>query len=342
MSDTQTAVAVTNRAELARKVDTIVQGAMSLFAQAGSFESELAVAQAIGDMRTALTPEVMKPVMELMNSDIGFRTDRDPAKGETPYTAEEVKDAIIEAKLRGFHCVGNEFNIISSRFYATRNGLRRKCEQYPGVTDLKVDVAIPRLVAESVAHVSTESRWKKGGIADSIKCEISVRVNKGQGADAVVGKAERKLYKRILERLSGVITPDAEVGEEPAMRPAQSNFVPASFGARAVADKPDNEPIAGQDKPEQSQAPEQPAQPQEQATAQQAPRTPQVEIAEHFFAAGLTFADFKRWAYETNFIPGKQLANITGFDTMPSAIAARLIAARTGMLSAIKSSGKKA
>jgi hypothetical protein len=228
MSDQQTAVATTKPNGIAAKaqaIDRIASQAMSVFEGASSFEAELAVAQSIRDLRAALTPDIMAPVMALMNTDLGFVTDRDPKKAKQgqsvqTYDVETVRDVVIEAKLRGFHCVGNEFNIIAGRFYGARNGLKRRCETYPGVTDLKIVVGLPRISQDQAqATVAIYAEWRKDGVEDKMTApggkplEVLVRVNSFMGPDAIVGKAERKLYKRILDRLSGKVTPDGEVGD---------------------------------------------------------------------------------------------------------------------------------
>jgi cell division septation protein DedD len=227
MSDQQTAAVATTKPNglsvKAQMIDRIASQAMSVFEGAASFEQELAVAQSIRDLRAALTPEIMAPVMALMNTDLGFVTDRDPKKSKQgqsvqTYDVETVRDVLIEAKLRGFHAVGNEFNIIASRFYAARNGLKRRCETYPGVTDLKIVVGLPRINGDQ-ATVAIYGEWRKDGVEDKMTApggkplEVLVRVNNFMGPDAIVGKAERKLYKRILDRLSGKVTPDGEVGD---------------------------------------------------------------------------------------------------------------------------------
>src|SRR4051812_16683052 len=87
---------------LARRVDDIARGAVGLFKEAGSFEAELGVAQAMNDLRLALTDEMMAPVMALMNTDLGFRTDRDPSQIDSktgqpfkPYSVAVVRECVI-------------------------------------------------------------------------------------------------------------------------------------------------------------------------------------------------------------------------------------------------------
>jgi len=214
----QLPAARSNTLAVAKRIDEIASGAVELFKEAGSFEAELSVAQAMNDLRLALTNEVMAPVMALMNTDLGFRTDRDPKQIDTktgkpfePYPVEVVRECFVESKLRGFHTIGNEWNIISGRFYACKNGLRRKVTQYPGVTDFKDRYDVPRAAGEKGAIVKATATWKKDGVGDSVECEIPIRVNFGMGADAILGKAERKLLKRVHDRLSGVITPEGDV-----------------------------------------------------------------------------------------------------------------------------------
>lgn len=202
-----------------QRIDAISSGAMEIFSRAGSFESEIQVALVIRDLHAALTPEVMEPFMALMNTDLGFRTDRDPrlidgktGKPYIPYTIDEVRPCLIESKLRGFHSVGNEWNIIAGRFYACKNGLKRKVEQTPGVTDLRIDYGVPKL-SERGAITPVVATWKRDGIAQRIEAEIPVRVNSGMGTDAIMGKVQRKIHARINDRLTGIYTDDGDVDE---------------------------------------------------------------------------------------------------------------------------------
>jgi hypothetical protein len=218
----------TNEQLSAQRIDEIASVAMDVFKASGSFESELAVARAVGDLRAALTPEMMQPVMALMNTDLGFRTDRDPkitpkdkdGNPMTPYSLDVVREVVIEAKLRGFHVVGNEFNIIAARFYACKNGFRRKVITWPGVTDFKDSYDVPRLVGDKGAIVKCKATWRKDGIADGLEREFPIRVNFGMGADAILGKTQRKLLAAVHDRLSGVITPEGDIGDEVVPAPA--------------------------------------------------------------------------------------------------------------------------
>lgn len=207
-----------DKVAVARRIDEIAGGAMELFGQAGSFEQELAVAQAITDLRQILTPEVMQPVMALMNTDLGFVTDRDPKRAKsgssvTPYSVDIVRECFIEARLRGFHTIGNEFNIISGRFYGTQNGFVRKVKNFPGVTEVKEVFDVPR-TQQGGALIKCRATWKRDGKPDQLEREFAVKVNEFMGADAIVGKARRKLFKAIHDQLSGQVTPDGDANDE--------------------------------------------------------------------------------------------------------------------------------
>jgi len=192
----------------------------------------------MGDLRAMLNPDIMAPVMEFMNTDLGFRTDRDPkitprdreGNPVRPYVVEVVRDVVIEAKLRGFHIAGNEFNIISGRFYAAKNGFRRKLtdgKTFPGLANFKDHYEVPRTVGDKGAIVKCRAEWTLHGAKDSLECEVPVKVNSFMGADAILGKAERKLLKRVVDRLSGVNTPEGEVGDEPpAAAPVEVKVTP--------------------------------------------------------------------------------------------------------------------
>jgi len=303
---------------------------MEVFKSAGGFEAELAVAQAISDLRVAFSPEMMQPIMALMNTDLGFRTDRDPkvtpkdkdGNAMTPYSVEVVRECFIESKLRGFHSVGNEWNIIAGRFYACKNGFRRKVTQCPGVTDFKDSYDPPRMVADKGALVKCRATWNKDGIAQSIEREIPVRVNFGMGSDAILGKAQRKLLAAIHDRLSGIVTPEGEANEEIEVQPGSAK--PSARFAEA-------KPVAAA---ETAVTPEPaPAKP----TLVESPLTPQQELAEIVTGEGHTFDQFIRWGRETGSMTPLQCNRITCFDDVPENLAKRFAAAKSGLLRALQS-----
>jgi hypothetical protein len=285
------------RAALAAKaaeIEEIASGAMIHFTQAGSMADELAVAQAIVDLRRALTPEVMTPILALMNTDLGFKTDRDPNQinsktnqPNVPYSADVVRDVVIEAKLRGFRAVGNEFNIIAGRFYAAQNGFFRKLtdgKSFPGLSNFRDSYGLPKMGTNG-ATVVAKATWTLAGKPDSYEQEFGIRVNASMGADAVLGKARRKLCKRVHDILLGINTPDAEVGDDDGLK--RVDPLPQDPPQGFNPDEGDDDQIPGAEAPKASNvrvvveapvvhvAPTPPAQPAAPATQETQAPTPE-------------------------------------------------------------------
>lgn len=225
--------------ELASKADILAAGG-------APFSMAITMAGAIYDIRRHLTDQVMNTViMPLMNSKLGFRTDKDPSrpswdknsrsmKAPTPYPVETVRECLIEATLRGLPVVGNCFNIIASNAYTTKEGLWFLIgKRVPGLTDFKVSIGVPRMIKPpgdarnasddeaKGAVVACFATWKLNGAADRIEREIPIRVNAMMGADAIMGKAERKILAAAYAQITGTMLGDADVSEdEPKMRDA--------------------------------------------------------------------------------------------------------------------------
>lgn len=118
----------------------------------------LIVAKSMQRLRVLLTDELMEDVMQLQNTPLGFDTD----KRETGYPVKVVRDVAITALLQGFRLVGNEINIIAGRMYPAKAGKRRLCQEWPGLTDLHLDLGVPD-IRSSGALVSAVARWKVNG-----------------------------------------------------------------------------------------------------------------------------------------------------------------------------------
>lgn len=196
-------------------------------AQYDLVERTVVTAKGMQDLRKAMDKVFVDAVfMPLQGTKLGFRTDMD-AKGG--YDWETVRDISIEAMMRGFHPIGNEFNIIGGNFYATQEGLDRKVHEYPGLTNLEL---IPSnfTMEGGVALVPYRARWLLNGKRDELVCHrvqitnddgeptgefddqrIPVRVNAGQGPDAILGKAKRKMLARIHERITGQRIPEGDI-----------------------------------------------------------------------------------------------------------------------------------
>jgi hypothetical protein len=178
----------------------------------GSIMASAQAAAYIGGMRKLLTPDVVAYFLELQGSTLGFKTDKDTKGG---YDADTVRDVVIEASARGFDLVMNRTNIISGRFYATKEGLedffRRKFVKNgrPRVTDIRLSVGVPKLGGDR-ALVAMSISFKFDGRDEKMSREIPVRVNGGMGDDAIIGKATRKILKDVYAFVTGSEITDSE------------------------------------------------------------------------------------------------------------------------------------
>jgi hypothetical protein len=117
--------------------------------------------------------------------------------------------------MNGLRPVNNEFNIIANNMYAAKNGIYRLVCEFPGISDLEITPS-PPVIGEKgdSARVQIRATWKLDSKLNSISRDVSkgengqvedtriaIRVNKGMGLDAILGKAERKLYFSILQKL---------------------------------------------------------------------------------------------------------------------------------------------
>ncbi len=237
-----------------------------------AFIQAVNMARGIRALRELLTDKfVEETFMPLQGTPLGFLTDRDNAKdGPRQYTVAVVRDVLIEAFLRGFQPVGNEFNIIAGRFYGAKAGFERIVTEFPGLTDLKLDIGVPVNTDKGFALVPMEASWFLHGVQDTLSCRytkdgetvtdtrIPVRVNAGMGPDAVLGKATRKMYARVYQRLTGCSREviDGDVDEVPPVSlPAPAG--PAQDGKRISmrGKKATHDPSAGEVPPEQEPPP---------------------------------------------------------------------------------------
>ena len=188
-----------------------------LAGEAGAFTVSMRMSAAMEQLRAMITPEMMKPIMAMQGSSLGFRTDKDKEGG---YKADVVKEVLIEATLKGFRMVNNETNIIAGRFYAARDGFERifrDLGKTGRVTNLELTPGNPKTQADGSLvdyHASWTFKTDAGDlIKDELKLSLPVKVNAGQGADAILGKAKRKMLAAIYARITGTTIVDGEADD---------------------------------------------------------------------------------------------------------------------------------
>ena len=164
------------------------------------FENAIVVANAMVEIRQSLTPELMAPIMALQNTKIGFKCDKN-------YDAETVKNALIEATLRGVRPVGNEFNIIAGQCYITKEGFGRLLREIPGLK-FSITPHVPKMKSDKEAESTVTIEWRYNGEQESREMTFAIRVNSGMGADAINGKATRKARAWLYNYLT-----DMEIGD---------------------------------------------------------------------------------------------------------------------------------
>lgn len=179
----------------------------------GQFSRALATATAVNTLRDLLTPDVMKNVMALQNSALGFMTDRKDAH----YDTDTVRDCLIEAVLQGVSPVGNEFNIISGRAYITKAGMRRKLANVPGLS-YTITPGLPKMAATSDgAAIVMTLDWTINGKTEHKELPLAVRVNKAMGTDAIIGKATRKAAAWLYDAVTGMSVNEGDISDDDAI-----------------------------------------------------------------------------------------------------------------------------
>jgi hypothetical protein len=190
-------------------------------------------AQGVQALRNGLTEDLMRPISDLQGTELGFRTDKD-ASGDR-YPDPVVRDVVIQAMMLGFRLTGNEFNIIAGRFYAAQQGCVRAVQQWPGVSNVHWQPGVPQIkdasaLCEGELSFSYDGepvvlRFRRPLKEGDLDTRIPIRVNRGQGPDAVLGKAKRKAFAAAIEWLTGhtVITRDDQPAE-PTVRRGQQLF----------------------------------------------------------------------------------------------------------------------
>lgn len=178
-----------NQLQVAEKIDNIVLEVIKQeTAGLTPAKKTFIKAWAVTEIANLLTDEYIKPIMSLQGKKYGFLTD---AKRGEPYNQEVVKDCIIEAWMLGLEPVGNQFNILSSKMYPTKEGSKALLMKIPNLW-YEYSWTIPEMKPGSV-NVKCKIEWKKsGGQKETREISFPVRVNTGMTIDAIMGKAERK------------------------------------------------------------------------------------------------------------------------------------------------------
>jgi hypothetical protein len=199
-------------------------GAFNSTNEGSSVLAALNVAQGIAELRELFDqPEIKERIIALQDKAIGFRTDKDPtrkAKGRdgqpdyfpTPYSWEIVRDCSIEATLRGLQLAGNQFNIISGRMYATKEGYENLIRSLKRISEFSPTIGVPKPAGEGVL-VDCEASWVNHTSPQNLKATIPVKKFGTDSIEMVIGKATRKFLKRCYEKMTGNAPSDGDASD---------------------------------------------------------------------------------------------------------------------------------
>ena len=217
--------------DVSNEIDTIVTDCIPFAnSELTTFSATLSLATGVKRLREIFltNPDIKDVIMAMKDTRLGFLTDRskkaiaaakEKKKELTPYDYEEVVECCIEAMLKGYRITNNEWNIIAGGFYAAKAGKYRKIVEYPAITDFQHTETSPQFEGEKYAKVKVYASWKKDGVRMTLGNSdpekgiedtqvYKIRVNAYMGEDAIIGKAQSKLFTRVLERIQGKSMPE--------------------------------------------------------------------------------------------------------------------------------------
>jgi hypothetical protein len=248
-------------------------------------------AKAIEVLRSLLAGDVMKEIMRVQNTRLGFLTDK-PAYGNTAggYPEQVVRDCIIEAILKGVYPVNNEFNIIGGNMMIVQNGWRRKLHELPGMDEFPA--IQPGDVAETPKYyrIPCTASWVFNGKAGMLSRNVFVsrdtteRRKRDGGTytkddfttiDNLMGKVERKMLEAVFKKING----------EP-FGIDSSEDAPSDQVEALAREMPATEPA------KQDQPPE-PAAPPKQMSARDAADLRMADMVKRAFELGVSSDDVK-------------------------------------------------
>lgn len=206
-----------NELMIHEKIDSIVLNVLSQKQTDGFVKAHL-YAKGINELKNCLDSKYMAEIMPLMNTKLGFKTDRPNRSNPKPYTVDEVRNCLIEAVFLGLQPYGNEFNIISGNCYPTKEGMGALLKQLTiekKILDYDITPQLPRVNGESAAIIMEINYITSAGEEKVKNLDIPIKVNKMMGTDAIIGKATRKARAWLYNTVTGVDIADGDVTDIP-------------------------------------------------------------------------------------------------------------------------------
>ena len=216
---------------IGQKLNLVVNNVLSQ-KEIDGFQKAFVVSKGINELRSLLTPEYMKPIMEMQGTKLGFKTDK-------VYDEKTVKECLIEAVFMGLQPYGNEFNIIGGNCYATKEGLGALLKKVQGLS-YEIIPQLPRINGDKTsAAIVMKIVWAlNGGASNTREIEIPVKMNAYMGTDAVIGKATRKARAWLYGKLNDREVPEGDVTD------ADFKIVDSKPSAEELAQQKEQQRIA--------------------------------------------------------------------------------------------------
>jgi hypothetical protein len=183
-------------------MNQLISDCKILTSNISEYEKSLLYGHYLVQIKNQISGKVLEIVKDLMNTGIGFKTDK------PTYSDEIIKNCVTQAIMHGLRIHGNEFNILGGNFYATKEGLERIVNRNP---DLEKKIIIKsrgfkKSPETEIWALSYEYEFKLKD-RQEIKDDVTVYVRGKQGnyeipLDAVLGKARRKVLKTIYNQMT--------------------------------------------------------------------------------------------------------------------------------------------
>jgi hypothetical protein len=195
------------------------QVAIVLADKSVGIEKAFVIASAMEILDAHLTPEIMKPIMRLQGSKLGFKTDKDFVKIEGTnryekgpgYPLDVVKNCFLEMSLIGLQPVFNQWNIIGSNSYVTKEGADTLLKN---MTELQEFLIVHEEVNQSpdkrTASVKSKIKWVIDGEEHTQIIVFPVKSDSYTTFDSLVGKADRKAKIWLFNKLKGISISDGD------------------------------------------------------------------------------------------------------------------------------------
>jgi hypothetical protein len=191
----------------------------------------LVIADALNNLRSLLKDEVVYRIRTLEGKPQGYLVDR---KGKQPYTNDEIREVILQAFMQGAYMIYGEVTVIGGNAFLNKPYYRRMVDTWDSVTDVEFSTTGTFKFTEGIVYVPASISWSQGGKKQIIERlgdkAIALRRHESTGVDAYIGKAEKRMLKLALHRISDyrlggdMDEENMEEGQSRTVNPATDEF----------------------------------------------------------------------------------------------------------------------